>query len=126
MKILLIAILFSISILFSSVFYSNKVKNITQDLLQSNKQIIELVEDNNYHDAYSYCENMCKYLENNIVTLSTVNNHEDIDMLALYMAQLSEYIRCEQKHDALALCNALKVLCEHLPHAHKIQSENIL
>lgn len=126
MKILLIALLFSVAIAVSSIFYSGKVKNITKDLLETNNQIIELVESNNYDDAYSYCENMCKYLENNIVTLSTVNNHEDIDMLALYMAQLSEYIRCEQKHDALALCNALKVLCEHLPHAHKIQSENIL
>lgn len=106
--------------------YMMEVEDISDDLKNMNKNVIEHIKSEDYNRAETELIRMSEYFEGKTVLLAATGNHEEIDQIQIYISQIGEYIKEKQKGDALAFCKSLGILFCHLPKNYRVRPENIL
>ena len=126
MKSFIVAILIAISMITGSIIYTESLENISSELLATNRQLTEFLENENYEEALNTVSFMKDYINDKKILLTATGDHAEVDRLEIYLSELTEYIKGEHLFDALAHSKALKTLFEHLPKNYRIKAENIL
>ena len=126
MKSVVISIVIALAIVAGSVAYGNHMHKVSDTLISINDKLIEEIDGENYEQAENVLENAIMYIESNRTMLSAMDNHESIDKIELNIYELYEYIKGEEKTDALSKCRMLGVLYKHLPKDYELKLENIL
>ena len=126
MKSFITSLIIAIIIVSSSFFFTHSIEKTSKKLLKDNREIIELIKDDNYEKAYSLTKDMQKYVDKKKISLAVIMDHGDLDKIESGIAELESYIDHEIKPDALAKCNTLDVIIRHMPKNYKLKIENVL
>ncbi len=126
MKGVIISGVIAILILIGSIAYTNHIENVSEELSDINKVIIEALTAENYSKASSSAKELNDYLDSHRAILEATGNHEEIDKIEMNISELVEYIDGGEKTDALSNCRVLDFLFDHLPKNYEMKLENIL
>ena len=126
MKGVIISGVIAILILIGSIAYTNHIENVSEELSDINKVIIEAITAENYSKASSSAKELNDYLDSHRAILEATGNHEEIDKIEMNISELVEYIDGGEKTDALSNCRVLDFLFDHLPKNYEMKLENIL
>lgn len=126
MKSFITSLIIAIIIISSSFFFTHSIEKTSKKLLKDNREIIELIENNDYENAYSLTKDMQEYVNKKKISLAVIMDHGDLDKIESSIAELESYIDHEIKSDALAKCNTLDVIIRHMPKNYKLKIENVL
>lgn len=114
------------AIIAGSIFYSSRMDRLSGDMLEKNNLIYSLIENDDFSGAAPEINKTSEYLENHSVMLWAMGDHSEIVQLERSLGELREFVKNEEKSDALAKCADLEVLIMHMPSNYKLRLENIL
>ena len=126
MKGVIISLCIAIVLVVGSIAYTNHIDSVSEEFAQMNQRVIEALEAEDYETAKTETEKMEKYLDKKSTVLAATGNHEELDNIEMNLSELSGYVDGGKQTDALAHCNVLGFLFEHLPKNYKLKLENIL
>ncbi len=126
MKSFFTAITIGVLMVLGCVYYMVRVEDISANLIEQNKEIIEMLEKEDFGGAEKKLKKVSDYLEDKLIMLAATGNHSELDQMQIYISQASEYIDAKHKGDALAQCKALMIMFKHLPKNYRLKAENIL
>ncbi len=126
MKGVIISLCIAVVMVVGSVIYTSHIDAVSEELAEMNRSIIMALEEADFDAAERETVKMAEYLDKKDTVLAATGNHEEIDTIEINVFELVSYIHGEQKTDALARCNVLGFLFEHLPKNYKLKLENIL
>ena len=126
MKSFIVALCIGVIMVGGCVLYMMEVEDISDELKNLNKKIIESVKTEEYREAEQRLKKLSEYFEGKIIMLAATGNHTELDQIQIYISQVDEYIKEEQKGDALAFCESLDIMFCHLPKNYRLRPENIL
>ena len=126
MKSLIIAVIIASIIVFGGVYATNKLSDVSENLIDMCEEMNESIEENDFKKADKLIEKISKYVDENYVMFATSIDHNEIDKIEMNVNQMKSYIKEKQKADALSFGNVLLGLFEHLPKDYKLKLENII
>ena len=126
MKSLIIAVIIACIIVFGGVYATNKLSDVSENLIDMCEEMNESIEENDFKKADKLIEKISKYVDENYVMFATSIDHNEIDKIEMNVNQMKSYIKEKQKADALSFGNVLLGLFEHLPKDYKLKLENII
>lgn len=126
MKSFVISIFTALLIVGGSVTYSFYIKNLSAQMCVYGEEIKQLVTDENFADAVSKISELSDFVDKTKPLLASTTDHANIDEIEQTVALLKIYTAQEQRPDALAKCELMNVLFEHLPKSYDLRLENIL
>lgn len=126
MKSLIIAVIIASIIVFGGVYATNKLSDVSENLIDMCEEMNESIEENDFKKADKLIEKISKYVDENYVMFATSIDHNEIDKIEMNVNQMKSYIKEKQKADALSFGNVLLGLFEHLPKDYKFKLENII
>lgn len=126
MKSLLVAVLIAIVIIFSGIYSTKKLEDMSLCLIEICNQANDEIKAENFKKAEEYVKIMELCVEENYTMFASTIDHNEVDKIDMNIDQMRIYIEERQKADALAYGNVLIGLIEHLPKDHKLRIENIL
>ncbi len=126
MKSLLIAVSIAVVIIFSGIYSTKKLEDMSIYLMDMCNRINEEIEAENFKKAEEYVNEIEAFVEENYTMFASTIDHNEVDKIDMNIDQMKVYIKENQKADALAFGNVLIGLFEHLPKDHKLKIENIL
>lgn len=108
------------------VFFSIKyLKFVCNDLTELDNKVEENINKGDWKEAgkasISCLESWKKYSDQ----ISIFVNHAEIDNINTELYKLTQYVKTEDKEEALASINVLKFLLEHIVNMEKINLQNI-
>lgn len=126
MKSLIIAILIAVIIIFGGIYATNKLSDVSDNLIEICEQASELIQNEEFETAGELLEKMKESVDENYIMFAVSIDHNEIDKIEMNLDQMQIYIKEHQKADALAFGNVLLGLFEHLPKDYKLKLENVL
>ncbi|MCX7714183.1 MAG: DUF4363 family protein [Clostridia bacterium] len=126
MKSFVVAIVLFACILAGSVVSTKHIDDVSKKMLEKNRSIAQMLEDNNFDGAKEGVGELEDYIHQKRSALSTTIDHTQVIAIELQLAELRQYINGEKKEDALAKNEALNTLFEHLPQNYELKLRNIL
>ena len=126
MKSILTASLLSVVIIVGGILYSSKTDRFAAQLLEKNNEIYDFLTNDNYEAAQKLVASSSEYLKKYSTALQATGDHSEITQLEINLTELGEYIKAEQKADALAKSSSLNILIRTIPINYKMKLENIL
>ena len=126
MRSFIIAICLAAVMVAGSLIYTSSIERISTELSNGNQLVTSLVDNRDFSSAAQVLSQIKAHMEDKKTLLAATGNHEEINKIELYMAELEEYINGKNRVDALAKCRALQQVFEHLPKNYKLKAENIL
>lgn len=126
MKTFLASLMIAAVIVGGSILYSIYLEDMTQDMSDYNQKILNLISEENYDSAKQGVEELTKFIDDRRLALASTMDHNHIDNIERNLAELKAYVSEGQKFDALAKCEILSTLFEHLPKNYSVKLENIL
>ncbi len=126
MKSVLIAVLIALVIIFSGIYSTEKLEDMSVYLIDKCNQANEEIKAENFENAEKYVSEIESFVEENYTMFASTIDHNEVDKIDMNIDQMKIYIKEHQKADALAYGNVLIGLIEHLPKDHKLKIENIL
>ena len=126
MKSFIFSIIIAAIIVSGSLIYTNYIDGLSEDMCGYNNEIKELIANNEYEKAGEAVNLLSDFIERKKLALASTMDHNNIDSIERNIAELSVYTKEGQKFDALAKCEVLSVLFEHLPKNYNVVLENIL
>lgn len=126
MKSFVVSIIIAACIIGGSIAYSVYLDNLSEEMCVCSNEIKELINNEDYNEACRRTEELSGFLEKKKLSLASTMDHGSLDNIEKNIAELRVYALCGQKSDALAKCELLNVLFEHLPKSYRLNLENIL
>ena len=126
MKSFVISIILAACIIGGGIWYAAYLENFSDRLLEQNDEIRLLVSAEKYSDAREAEEVLSKAWESGKNVIASTLDHGNIDDIEKSLAEIKAYTYEEEKADALAKCEVLSVMLEHLPNSCSFRLENIL
>ena len=126
MKSFIVSLIIGITIISATVFFTHRIETVSEKLLKDNRKLIEVLNDENFHQAITLANDMADYVDEKKLSLAIIMDHTDLDKIEMGIAELKGYIEGEIKTDALAKCNSLDVMIRHMPKNYKLKIENVL
>lgn len=126
MKSFLCALCIAALVIAGSIAYTRHIDKLSQELLEENRTVTALVERDDFGGAGEALAGLCDYVQEKKTALAAMGNHEEIDKIEIYLAELEQYINGGMKTDALARCGVLEKLFEYMPKNYRLRAENIL
>ncbi len=126
MRSVIISAIIAVVMVAGSILYTNKLDNISAELIKINDNIGESLKKEDFESANADIEKMRDYLEKKRSMLDATGNHTEMDNIEMNIFELLEYSKEEQKADALSKNRVLGFLYKHLPVNYKLKWENIL
>lgn len=126
MKGVIISLCIAVVLVTGSIIYTNHIDNVSKELAQMNSRVAAALEDGDFGKARAETEKMEEYMEKKNTALAATGNHQELDNIEMNLSELSGYVDGGKQTDALARCNVLGFLFEHLPKNYKLKLENIL
>lgn len=126
MKTFFVSISIGILVVAMSVFYTYRLEKVSDSLVSDNKELIEVLENDDFESAEKIAEKMEDYINKKKTVLAIFVNHEDLDKIEFAMAELRGYVECRIKADAISKCVSLDVLLRHMPKNYKLKVGNVL
>ena len=126
MKSVIVAIFIAGVIVFSGIYSTKKLEDVSVYLIDICEKTNEIIEKGNFSEAEKYIDDIEKCIEENYIMFASSIDHNEIDKIDVNIDQMKIYIKEEQKADALSYGSVLIGLFEHLPKDHRLKLENIL
>lgn len=126
MKSLIISIIIAAGIVGGSLAYSEYIDGLSEQLCAYGDDIKELLADEDFPKAAEELSSLSDFIESKKLSLASTTDHNNIDNIERNIAELKAYTAGGQKYDALAKCELLNALFEHLPKNYTVNLENIL
>ena len=126
MKSFLCALVIAVVMVAGSFFYTRHIDKISDELTNGNQLIIELVEKGDFSAAVGVVNQLSDFVADKKAVLAATGNHEEIDKIEIYLAELEQYLKDGVRTDALARCSILDKLFEYMPKNYRLRTENIL
>lgn len=126
MKSILTASFLSVVIIAAGILYSSKIDRFAAQLLEKNNEIYTSLTNEDYTSAQKLVASSSEYLKRYSTALQATGDHSEITQLEINLTELGEYIKAEQKADALAKSSSLNILIRSIPINYKMKFENIL
>lgn len=126
MKSFVISVIIAVCIIGGSLMYSFYLNDLSYELNILNNEITELILTENYASASEKISLLSEFAERKKPFLASTTDHNNIDNIEKTVSELKIYTEEKHKADALAKCELLKILFEHLPKNYSLRFENIL
>ncbi len=126
MKGVIISLCIAVVMIAGSIIYTSHIDSVSEEFASMNRNIIMALEEEDFEAAERETVKMAEYLDKKDAVLAATGNHEELDTIEINVSELVSYIHGGQQADALARCNVLGFLFEHLPKNYKLKLENIL
>lgn len=126
MRSLVVSIAIGIIMVAGSIFYTQHLENLSEQMLEINESIGRSIHENNFESASIKTEELHKLMDGKRMVMEATGNHEELDEIEMNLFELESYIDAKNSADAAAKCNVLEFLIEHLPKNFKLKIENIL
>lgn len=126
MKGVIISACIAVVLIAGSIAYTNHIDTVSENFVEMNQSIVMALEEDDFETAEKEIVKMVEYMDKKATVLAATGNHEDLDKIEMNLSELVSYIRGGNQTDALARCNVLGFLFEHLPKNYKLKLENIL
>ncbi len=126
MKSMLVAVFIAVIIVFSGIYSTEKLEDMSVYLIDKCNQANEEIKAENFEEAEKYVDEIESFVEENYTMFASTIDHNEVDKIDMNIDQMKTYIKEEQKADALSYGTVLLGLFEHLPKDHKLKLENIL
>ncbi len=119
--IIIAAILFS-----GSIIYTKKLYSESQKLLDITHQIYDSLNNDDYIGAKDSIDELHDMVSDFESFFLATGNHIEIDNIKMNLSELRSFAEGGMKSDALAKTYVLQFLLEHLPESMRLSIENIL
>lgn len=126
MKSFIVSIIIAAIVIAGSIMYTHRLETISDELIAINDTVTERIESENYGEADEKIRELDEYLEEQREMLATTGNHQELDNIQIYLAELKRFSADQMKTDALSRCQVLDFLFHHLPQDYRLRIENIL
>lgn len=126
MRSFIVALCIGIIMVGGCILYMMEVEDISDELKNLNEKVIDNIKVEQYFEAEENLKKLSGYFEGKLIMLAATGNHTELDQIQIYISQIDEYIKEEQKGDALAFCESLDIMLQHLPKNYRLRPENIL
>lgn len=126
MKSVIISALIGFALIIGGMSYSKHIDTVSKNLLTGNKEVTELIKNEEYDKALDKIEDVSGYLEKKHVVLGSTGKHDKTDEMEMNIAELKMQVKNKSKNDALVTCATLDFLFEYMPKNIKLKIENIL
>lgn len=126
MKSFIISLCIAILIIAGGGVFTGYIDNISKELCRVNTEIKIMLEEEEYEKAANAADALSEKIRESKIILASTIDHQAIDNIERNVAELYSYSKSGQGFDALAKCEVLEVLFEHLPKNYAIKPENIL
>ncbi len=126
MKSFFTAIVIAAVIIVGSVFYTRELNEISENMMEHNNQIMNMIHNDDFESAVGQVQELTKYVEEKKISLSMIIDHSTLDKIESNLSELAGYVEGYAKTDALAKSRVLDILFEYLPKNYKLRLENIL
>lgn len=126
MKSFVVSLIIAVGIICGSAGYSIYIKDLADELCVIEEEIKELIEEGEAGGAEKEILGLKSLLEDKKVMLASTADHGIIEEIEKTLAELAVYAEGGQRYDALAKCEVLSMLFEHLPKSYGLCLENIL
>lgn len=126
MKSLIISLIIGALIVWGSVEYTSGLEKISGQLASDSREVRRLIESEQFGEALTGVDEIDFYLEQKRAVMDATGKHNEMDEIEMNLAELRVYTESGNKADALAKCDSLEFLFEHLPKNFKLRIENIL
>ena len=91
-----------------------------------NTEIAIFLEKDEYNTAFEKTKELGGYIDEKKTLMEAIGNHEEIKAIEMGIVELREFIRSNDKVDALSKCAILDFLFGYLPESYHLKAENIL
>ena len=126
MKSLIVALIIAFSIIFTGIYSTRKLENMSSYLIEMCDKTNKEIENDNFEKAEEYIDQIENFVEENYTMFASTIDHNEIDKIDMNIDQMKTYVSYGQKADSLSYGNALLGLIKHLPKDHRLKIENIL
>ena len=126
MKSLIVALIIAFSIIFTGIYSTRKLENMSSYLIEMCDKTNKEIENDNFEKAEEYIAQIENFVEENYTMFASTIDHNEIDKIDMNIDQMKTYVSYGQKADSLSYGNALLGLIKHLPKDHRLKIENIL
>ena len=126
MKSFIVSIIIAAIVIAGSIMYTHRLETISDKLIAINDAVTERIENEQYGEADEKIRELGEYLEEQREMLATTGNHQELDNIQIYLAELKRFSVGQMKTDALSRCQVLDFLFRHLPQDYRVRIENIL
>ncbi len=120
------ATVIAVTIVLGSLFYTVHIEKVSEELSGINNRIMACLTEDDMDGAADALGQLTEYLEKKRVILAATGDHADFDRIEMSVSEMSGYISCGYRTDALSQCKVLSFLFEHLPKNYQMKLENIL
>lgn len=117
-------ILFAVMLI--CISFSTKLLNENCNYLQAMNSSLEnyLIKDD-YNNAYKLSINYIAQWEKSSKILTIYIHHEDLDHIENELLKLTQYIKIQDKSEALATIHSIKYLLDHIANHEKVTISNM-
>lgn len=126
MKSLIISVILAGIMIAGSLLYTCKIEDVSAEMSEINERITDCLENERYDDAGAAVYELKEFMDKKNTLLATMGGHEDLDKIAMNLAELERYTKERNKADALSKCAVLDFLFKHLTEGYHLKAENIL
>lgn len=96
-------------VLFGFIFYShNALLTICENISEKCDTLEDLIKDDNWNKSYELSVKLKNEIEDSFQSISVYMNHQDLDILTNEVLRLSQYVKYENKSDALSSIHVIK------------------
>ncbi|MGE4282523.1 MAG: DUF4363 family protein [Clostridia bacterium] len=126
MKTFKLSILLLIFIVLGVILYMYILNDISDQMLADIGELEEAVRSEDWGDAEKQLDDIHKTWEKTEKRMAMMVNHNEIDVIKLTLAKLSQYVHYRETADFMAESASLKLLIKHIPNKEKINLANLL
>lgn len=126
MKSVIISLALAVVVLVISITYTKTIDNVSARMKEINTEIAIFLEKDEYNTAFEKTKELGGYIEEKRTLMEAIGNHEEIKAIEMGIVELREFIRSNDKVDALSKCAILDFLFGYLPESYHLKAENIL
>lgn len=126
MKSFVASLVLALMIILGSIGYTIYLDNLSEEMCLYNDEIKEFLMNDRYDEAENAARLLSEFIDDKKIALASTMDHNNLDNIERNIAELIAYTGGEQRFDALAKCEVLKIMFEHLPKNYSFKLENIL
>ncbi|CRZ33939.1 DUF4363 family protein [Herbinix hemicellulosilytica] len=126
MKNIVISLLIFAIMVINIAFSLKYLNKVSDDLRRLNDEIEQYITDNDWDKAYKSSIDFKEKWKNYSEKLKLFVDHQEMDNIEIELWKLPQYIKEENKEEALASVHALKFLIDHISELEKVTIQNIL
>ncbi len=109
-----------------SIAYTSHLEKTSEKMLLKNDDITMHILEENYIEAVGETKSLIDFVRKKRALMDAVGNHQELDDIEGYLAELLAFAEEEDKKQALSRCYKLDFLIKSLPRNFKLKIENIL